>query len=533
MHAGFANPVDDNARLSYIAGRSVRGNHGVMKMGMPKQSAVDVGNGNTPSAEMASSASAASKPHRALPEPPAPLSELRRMIREKKLTKETFGSKEWESLWSSATAYLNSEDPAVVWTALSTFGRMASVSDPARHLAEPVLASRLENPLPEFIRLPDGDDRYYLARSLTNGNSSEIVDIAFRELAEEETSERARRVWGELAGKDSVSLSAFLERLNSELADVVKRSGMSPDAVCRRVKRICAEIEDLLSIGDLGAGEDIGRQIRNLFLGHLPRSGPEDRALREETSNFNLATLKKIVRLNLSSRTDPESYGLIDEIRAWWHPASPPRSFESAAGSVAGLGIESLLMFSKQGVKNKPLRDALVAAVGKRVFMAKISDAVERAPGLDETVAYWLLNGKEPGERRSAGGFEALSEAKLDESVGRLLIALDSPEFHAKSLERALGEVKDIMPDEGRLLEGAVTRIPSVRQWATAIARARRVELRHERMESVRYDPKEHVGDENLKIDSEVRVLVPGIVKESRDGIKVVLVKAEVEQSHE
>ena len=51
----------------------------------------------------------------------------------------------------------------------------------------------------------------------------------------------------------------------------------------------------------------------------------------------------------------------------------------------------------------------------------------------------------------------------------------------------------------------------------------------YKRQDLVRYDPVAHVGEDNLKIGSEVRVMTPGVVKESRGGLSVILVKAEVE----
>ena len=120
---------------------------------------------------------------------PTALAELRALIQSRKLTKEQFDTTEFQALWKSVKSYLHDEDPSLVWIAFSTLGRMAEDTKPAKRLVEPVLSERLETDLPTFVRLPDGKDRYYLARSLEGGQRSEIVDIAYKELAREEVAE--------------------------------------------------------------------------------------------------------------------------------------------------------------------------------------------------------------------------------------------------------------------------------------------------------------------------------------------------------
>lgn len=448
------------------------------------------------------------------------------------VTKEQFETSEFKALWKSVGSHLHDEDPAVVWTTFATLGRMAAISKPAERLVGPLLRKRLETALPDFVRLPDGEDRYYLARSLQGCKRSEIIAISFRQLAEEETAETARRVWANIAGSEVTSLTTFLERVNQQIETISRESDLKPDALCRRMRRIVSVIDDFVAMVDVDSGDDLGKQLRVLFVGHLPKSGPDDRILRDEACQDFLAAMQKIVRLNFNARTDPESYKIIDAMRGWWRPASPSQEFESAVRHIARLGVETLLMFAKQGVMNKPLRDALVAAVGARSINSMASEFAARTPSLDESIGYWFVNGEERKEERSVSGIEALTEAKLDEYVGRLLIALDTTELDSNAVEHALNDVKDIMAAEGVLLEGALKRGTLATQWARAVARTRRIALRPQRSELVQYDPAAHVGEDDLRIGSEVRVLTPGVVKEGRGGFSMILVKAEVERNN-
>lgn len=460
---------------------------------------------------------------------PEPLEQLRAFMRDKKLSKSDLEADTFQELWSNVLDLLERNDPDTFWITIATLGRLAESLKPARRQVEPVLQHRLSGDLPIFARLSDGDDRYYLAKALEHINRSEIVDIAYQELAAEETAETARKVWAGLAGSNAETLSGFLQRLNSEIEAVAKDSQLSPDALCRRIRRITTVIDDYIAASDIDAGDELGRQLRVLFLGQLPKSGPEERTLREDASRDYLAALHKIVRLNFAARTDPQSYRLINEMRDWWRPASPNQDFEKAARAIARLGVATVLLFAKQGVKNKPLREAISDVADDRLVTSLAREFVARSPNLDEATAYWFVNGIERKEEKSIRAVDAISEAKLDEYIGRLLVALEVKELQTNAMAVALNDVRAILPDEAEFLEKSARRLLPVKQWANAIARARKVELYPEQLDNVRYDPTLHNGPDELVIGSEVRVLLPGALKVMINGLKSVLLKAEVE----
>lgn len=463
---------------------------------------------------------------------PTSIAELRDLIRDRKITKELFETSGFQVLWSKIPECIFSNNPEIVWASLSILGRMAAVSKPAERLANPLIAERLSGSLPEVVRLADGDDRYYLAKSLELGNKTRITEIAFQELAIEETAETARRVWASIASASTQSLTDFLTRLNAEIGAAFRSSNLSSDMACRRLRRVIASISDFLATADCDAGEDLGKQLRILYLGHLPKSGPEDRVLRDDAAGDLVVSLKRIIRLNFAARTDPESYKIMGGMRAWWHPASPPEYFESNVKQIARLGVQSLLSFAKQGVMNKPLREALVAASSKQVIQSLTHEFSSNSQAILPDVAYWFINGVDPKGTRSVPAVEAMSDAKLDEYIARLLISLDSPEIQEGVIEQALKDVGDIMPAEGVVFSEAIKRISQIGQWARAIARSRRIELAPRRAMTVAFDPNVHVGTDDLIVESMVYVQAAGAIKKTQGDISVVLIKAEVEQRH-
>lgn len=461
---------------------------------------------------------------------PTPIAELRALIRERKITKELFETAEFQKLLEQVATCATSDNPKVFWIAISTLGRMASISKPAERIAYPIIAKGLSREMPEMRRLDDGEDRYYLAKSLELGGNEKITDLAFRELAEEEAAETARRVWVAIASDGCNSLTDFLGRLNKEITVAVKPLQGNADAICRRLRRINSALENVLATAEIDTGEEFGKQLRSLYLGHLPSAGPDDRELRRDTSQDYLESLRRIARLNFVARSDPAIYKVVDGIRNWWRPATPPENFEATARQIARLGVESLHSYAKQGVMNKPLREALVAASDKQTIERFAREFAAHSHGIDAEIAYWFINGKEPRETRSIRAVEAMSDTKLDEYVARLLISLDTSELRGSELEQALKDVVDIMPAEGEILSGAIKRTAQIAQWGRAIARMRRIELKPLQNETVQYDPSVHAGEDDLKLGMTVRVSTPGAIKKTQGDVQVVLIKAEVEQ---
>lgn len=461
---------------------------------------------------------------------PASIEAIRQLIRDRKITKELFETAEFQSVWEKIPRCLESRTPEVVWASLSTLGHFAAVSKPAERLAQPLIEGRLASELPVMIRPTDGDERYYLAKSMEYGADPKIGELAFRELAEEETAETARRVWAGIAGQNVSSLSEFLSRLNREIKAVRREHDLSADAVCRRLRRINDAVDDFLASADCDAGEEVGEHLRNFYCGHVPRSGPEDRELRDDTSGEFLASLKKIVRLNFSARMDPETYKVVAGIGKWWGAASPSESFETSARQIVRLGTQSLLTYAKQGVKNKPLRQALVEALSEKAVEGLAREFAANSNIGDANVAYWFAHGAEPMETRPIRAVSAISEAKLDEYVARLLIALEQIDSRKSILEQALSDVSDILPVEGETISSAFQRVTQVAQWARAVARSRQIEISPSRSEIVSFDPSAHDGPANTKVGAEIRVLTPGAIKNVQGDVKVVLVKAGVEQ---
>lgn len=450
------------------------------------------------------------------------------MIQARRLTKEFFKTEEFERAWDEVQACMNSDQGSDVWTALSIASRASSVSKPAEAIFLPAIKRRLSKALPEWHPLEDGEDRYYLAKALQSTSKSQIVDLAFAELAREEVAEKARRVWADIAFDHSSSRQEFLARLNRCVVLAQKGQDLTIDSLVRRLRRINNVVAEDLATSEKPTGSDYGEALRGFYAGPAIAKGPEDNALKEESAVEFIRSLARIIRLSFAAASDPEVYGILAVLRRWWRPSSPPRKFEALSKTVAESGVETLHIFARQGVRNKLLREAIVSACGRTTVDRLSKAAADADVSLPEDVSYWLARGSEQTGERSTAALEALSGKRLDERIGRLLISLSSPDSNFRALRTIADQVDILMPEEASALSRIANRMSQITTWSNAIARSRDMELTGVPGEIVTYDPAMHDANEDCVIGSRVMVASPGAVRKISGRPQVLIVKMEV-----
>jgi len=459
---------------------------------------------------------------------PDSLQRLGAMIQGRQLTKEFFLTEEFQRTWDDVQDCLNSDSGNDVWTALSLTGRASSISKPAAGVFLPAIKRRLSEPLPQWHVLEDGEDRYYLAKALQSAPSSQIIDLAFAEVAREEAGEKARKVWAAIAFEYSSSRDEFLVRLNECIAYVKQKQDLTTDALIRKLRRINNVIAEDLATAEKPAGSDLGNALRGFYAGPMIAGGPDDRYLREETAVEFVGSLARITRLSLRAASDPEVYGILTALRGWWRPSSPPERFEALSRKVAQAGIDVLHNDARQGSKNTPLRQAIVDACGRSVVDLLTKAVADTDVSLPEDISYWFVHGIEQTGQRSTAAIEALSGKRLDEYIGRLLIAISSPDSNFRTIRSVVDQVSILMPDEASTLSRAANRLYQIAAWSKAIARSRDLELMGERGQIVVYDPAIHDGNEDCVVGSKVVVATPGATRKTPGRPQVLIIKIEV-----
>ena len=83
--------------------------------------------------------------------------------------------------------------------------------------------------------------------------------------------------------------------------------------------------------------------------------------------------------------------------------------------------MESLHIFARQGVRNSPLRNALVQSAGADTVQSLARAIAAEDSSLEESISHWLVTGRNIEERRTTETIEQLGATRLDEYVARLL----------------------------------------------------------------------------------------------------------------
>lgn len=455
---------------------------------------------------------------------------LRQAIQERRLTKEFLAATEFSEIGRALLQPHELLEPKDFWFAIATLGRAANVSKPAEANVKPIILHLLSGKIPTYVTLPDGEDRYYLAKALEYHTDPVITQIAFSELAGEELAETARAVWVGIAIQNSPTKAGFLHELNNQLEKLPQAGPLSSDSLARRVKRISALMLDPLITSDLVSGRSYGSELRRFFAGQFRGRPPTDKELRDEFALDMVAGVSRVVRLNFSAGSDPAVYMVAADVRTWWRPASLPLKLEQAIIKLARTGVEALHIFARQGVKNVPLREAIVQAAGADMANTIAKRIVSDDSSLSEDISNWMVSGREIELRRSTQAIDELVGNRLDEYIGRLLIVCNRPDANSSSVALVAERIADFMPDEAAVVSSASKGLAQTYQWARAIARSRSIELIGSIGEVVPYDPALHIGNSAIVLGSDVRVVTPGIVKADNNRPSQLIQKIEVSQ---
>lgn len=453
---------------------------------------------------------------------------LSAMIQERRLTKQFFDTEEFNEILEQVRTCLFDQREDNVWMALSVAGRASSVSKPSEAVFLPLIKERLSKTLPVWSTLEDGEDRYYLAKALQLSANEYIINRAFIELAREETAEKARRIWANIAFEHSSSRQEFLAHLSKCVTKIKLEQGLTIDSLVRRLRRINNVIVEDIAISEKSTGSEFGDALHDFYVGHAIVTGPDDLELREGSANDFAQSLSKIVRLNFQAASDPSAYKILNSLRNWWKPTTPPRSFEDISKKIATIGVETLHIFARQGVKHRHLREAVVRACGRRTVNMLSRKAAGSDASLPESIAHWFVHGSEQTSQRTTGAIETLSDKNLDEHIGHLLISISSPDANHRTLKGLADQVGILMSEEANALSRVADRLSQIVQWSRAVSRSRNIELIAEYGEVVSYDPTVHAANEDCVVGSNVVVATPGAIKKLPDRPPVMVVKVKV-----
>ena len=441
---------------------------------------------------------------------PLPVYKLRKLLKNRMLTKEYSQTEEFAALISGLEEVLADGNATSFYLGLSIAGRAASISKSMELIFSKRIADRLQSPMPSFVVLQNAEDRWYLAKALQIACPTTASDLAYSELVREDAGEKARKAWAEIAFANTVSQEELLFQINRTISHVFGPKKSRSDSLARRIRRIFAAIKEGLVLSDLPAGPKFGTQLRTFFVGHFTDEGPEDKKLRNNYAHEVIAALIDLSRLSMPVSSDPHTYDVVKTIRYWWQPAAAPATIESLGRKLTRSGLETLLVFARQGYRNEPLRRSIVMSVGHHSYEKLAKTLVDDDGTLPEDLATWIVTGGNAKSRKSSQVVEALSSEQASDDVSRLLIYLTSPETSFSEMSSLTEEIEDLMPEHASSLQALEKRLVQIGQVVSTMAKRNNVHLFLEVGDIVRFDPSQHEPIGEIAVGGNCLVARPG-----------------------
>jgi hypothetical protein len=400
-------------------------------------------------------------------------------------------------------------------TAVSMLGKAGEISKPVANVVHRVLEAGLHSVLPAVGAWGNADDRYYLAKGVSVSHSPWVKQYAAEELARAEVNEKlSRAAWADLAVNRAGSLAEVLQIVERSLSGQLDTLSDPTDTAYRKLTRISEALSGSLLGADVPTGQDFGKAFSNLVMLAGGRRGSESIKLREEAALKILELLIQILRFRFEALFDSDLYRAAGSVRGWWRPAQPPNMVEKKSDRIAELAFSGLHVLARQGVADRELRQALVAALGQQRVNIIGKEVSADDPSLDPALSHWLTTGQTLPDAKSNDAVRELNEHVVDELVARLLLAIDNEDGGPLPLKTVAESLELFEPTQASIIRAAAARSELIVQWVKALASKRRLSTYGVRGELVKYDPALHEGPTDFKRLSMARVSVPGITRQ-------------------
>ncbi len=370
-----------------------------------------------------------------------------------------------------------------------------------------------------------------MAIAVATSDATWIARYAAVALAQAEINERlSRDKWAELAISHGTTVAGALRDIASALATWLSQRDDKIDVAYRKLLRICEALTQTLFLADVPSGQSFGEAFVALVsLGGGGKSA-ETLRLRDETATSILNFVVQILRLRFDVLFDSDLYRAVGLVRGWWRPARPPKEVDIRADRIAALAMEGLHILARQGVRDTELRRAMTAALGAERVNAVGKEVAAADVSLDPRSSRWLATGQELASSRQSETAQALNEQATDELLARLLLTVAHHDASADALGSVADAINIFEPEHAGAIRRASDRLSLIRQWVDTLANKRGLSLQFFRGEVVQFDPAMHDAAASLQRFSEVRVVVPGVIRSLGDQPSEIVVKALVEK---
>ncbi len=396
--------------------------------------------------------------------------------------------------------------------AIAILGRLRAFLKGKGKFLDNILDVQLEHPIASSQQLAEGDDRYYVAMTLSTSQALWIRDYCACEAVLEQTAENARVEFIRVLMDRSSVIEEVFDALTLAWQSSEALRQFEPDAVSKRMKRIFTGLAGVVvgrAIGEKGMVGDSSRRF--VAAAYSGKPEPGDLSALRGTADAVAGFIDNLIRARLSLLLDSSIYVSLRTLKRWF-PLSSWGSYAAKSRPLARLTdtqSQALLLSVKQGIFENSLLDALELCSGARdAARKKTLQIADANPDLPEAAQFWLKNWRvqegDPSGNAVADRFEA------DHFIASAMMAMWESHVSNRKLEST----------------DVTTAISAIESSLDALAAARGLRLLGIAGEEVDFSSGIHAVVGELKDTRRVKITRPGVERVSSTGIRSILIKA-------
>jgi hypothetical protein len=418
---------------------------------------------------------------------------------------------------------------------LEALAQLVRIAQSARAITSEVkrlILPLLDFPLPSVHLLKDPDSRGYVAKACGWSQAPWILAYAVQAIAEEDTAEKVRTEFAEVAFLRAASLGEIFSMLEGAMSELRLATETPADSMAIRIIRILGVLRGALVVSRLPPGDGVGDKLSSMVRVPLSVTGltnKEGRAL--SLAREIILCTYELVRTRFSLSTDASTYEPLKTAKRILSGTAWPEELKVDLHLISDCILEALLLLAKQGLMSSSLVSNLELVGNKYRAEALLRDIADSHPELNENVRNWLrkANPIAGGTHREA--LSASSDLRLDPQLGQALIDAAQVSDDLDVIQaNVITALRVYDPSQASILEQHTARTINLLLTIKEMASRRCLAIYGAAGTMIDYSPKyfEQVGAAD---GAKGRVLRPAIVRvDEDDRIGEVVIKGLIER---
>ncbi len=310
------------------------------------------------------------------------------------------------------------------------------------------LTPAFDQPLPPCKLLKEADERLNVARACATAHAPWLPVYLAQSVAEEDAGEKARTEFLKALLTRANSLADTFGLLAEAFSSIRFETETPGDSMAKRFVRTLTALRPVLLASLVEAGADAGKQFDDWLRAAMRASGkPKDEATQIDLTREVVLTLHDLVRTRFSMATEPETFAVLKQCRAFFSGISWPDDLRTTMELLVQGVSEALLMLGRQDVPQQALLEQLELVCGFRErAKAVATQLAERHTELPERIRGWLRRGRLVVSHSTSEVLQASLLDANDTAVGLALIESRKLAAADETPQRIIGTIEIYEP---------------------------------------------------------------------------------------